>query len=323
MKFDFTKNKILFFNVQVEGLESSKLKFLFSILIDGVHYGFNGSLDDNKVKIDVPAFNTFMKDNIISSGKSYEAYLMAYDGKFCVEPWKDSISFDVTPMITAKLTSENSKIKASLIKEQSMNQVIDYTDQNTDLISQDTEKNFATRTMGATKGLTPETNINLEDDDIEEDFHLERYDLSIGEEKVKNIIRNIRLESQAEKVKLNKKIKKEDIDLHDNNLGIGREKSDKIIQNTIKESVHIKKPDPKNFTPKNHKDLKLFLESRGMKTEDTQERLIERAKELSGDDISDQYTAIRKMLGIDKPAGTNNLDVAEKLRKLSLEKEKI
>ena len=319
MKFDFTKNKTLSFNVQVEGLDSTKLKFLFSILIDGVYYGFNGTMDGSKVKIDVPAFSTFMKDNIITSSKSYEACLMAYDGKFCVEPWKDSISFDITPMMTVKLTSESTKIKASLIKEQSRDQVIDYTDQDTDLISQDTEKNFATRTMGATQGMTPSTNFNTEDDDLAEDddLHLERYDLSIGKDKVRNIIKKVRLEAQKEK--LNKKIKKEDLDLHNNDLGsVGREKADKIVSNTIKESIHHNniKPAPKNFVPKTHRDLKLFLESRGMKTEDTQERLLERAKELGGDDVSDQYMAIRKMLGIDKPAGTSNFDIAAKLNSL-------
>ena len=72
----------------------------------------------------------------------------------------------------------------------------------------------------------------------------------------------------------------------------------------------------KNFVPKTSGDLKLFLESRGMKSASTQERLLEIAKEQGGDDVTDQYKALRKMVGLDKPAGTNNFDIAEKLNKL-------
>ena len=109
MTFNFTKNKFMAFDVEVEGLDKEELNFFFRVLINDVEYGFKGDYKNGKVKLNIPAFNTIVKEKVIENGKSYEAKLEAYDDKVHIIPWNDSISFDIEPEVKAELTTEQIK----------------------------------------------------------------------------------------------------------------------------------------------------------------------------------------------------------------------
>lgn len=112
MKFNYSKNKILFFDIVIEGLDQEKLTYIFSIKINDVNFGFEGGYKNGKVKFEIEPFKNFLRDKIIEEGKSYEAKMIVHDDKIFSLPFNGSIKFEVSPEITAKLTSENTKTKS-------------------------------------------------------------------------------------------------------------------------------------------------------------------------------------------------------------------
>ena len=107
MELDLTKSKILFFDVEVTGLDTNQIGFMLRINVNEVEYGFKGIVDQGKVKVVIPALGTVLKSEV-DSAKAYEAKLDVFDNKFLVCPWRDSINFTVPMTASAKLTNSES-----------------------------------------------------------------------------------------------------------------------------------------------------------------------------------------------------------------------
>ncbi len=106
MEFDITKNKFMVFDLEVENMDKEQLMYVVRIIINGIEYGFKGDSEAGKIKVDIPAFNTVVKDGTIDPNRAYEARLDVFDGKFFITPWSDSITFSLSPTVKATLTSE-------------------------------------------------------------------------------------------------------------------------------------------------------------------------------------------------------------------------
>lgn len=303
MKFEFIKNKLLFFNVEVTGLNTEALQYLFSITINDVIYGFKGVIDGNRVKIEVPAFSNIVKN--IENGKSYEAKLEVNDGKFYMCPWQDSASFDSGPNVKVKLTTEKEarpveKVKVSLSSESSdemVNQLRQISnDIKTSKKSVKEDLDFIT---------IDEASVNFDRDPEmkdSEELVSNRTGYSDGEAKLRGTKEpnSLQVEDGGENIV--------SPSLSSDGTLASRNVQDRLSGRMSESTKNpVKKPVKDGFVPKSQKDLIFFLESCGMRTPSTQEKMLERAKELGGEEIEDQYKTLKKMLGKDKPQTTFDL----------------
>lgn len=113
MELDLTKDKSLLFDIEVTGLDTDQIGFVLRIDIDGIEYGFRGSIEHGKIKIVIPAFNKFLKTSI-DLEKVYNVRLDVFDNKFLVCPWKDTVKFiapTIQPTATAFLRTQEGEHK--------------------------------------------------------------------------------------------------------------------------------------------------------------------------------------------------------------------
>lgn len=112
------KEKTLLFDVMVEGIDKKLLSFMFRLDVNGVEYGFPCIVEDEKIKVSIPAL-----ENILQEGTSgeYKGKLEGVgDGKYFLSPWEDIIQIMVEPKVIAKpepiqeAVTTNVKVKAYL-----------------------------------------------------------------------------------------------------------------------------------------------------------------------------------------------------------------
>ena len=118
--FKMNEEKIMFFEMMVEGLEKDQLQVKFNLLIDGVEYGFPGIVEGNKIKVTIPPLKTILKEDIhgVHTGK----LRVIGDNKYYLKPFTDTIEIVIEPKITTQLdkildmpnVTENVKMKAHL-----------------------------------------------------------------------------------------------------------------------------------------------------------------------------------------------------------------
>ena len=110
------KNKILNFDLVIEGIKKDKLDFTFRIFAEGIEYGIPGEFIDDKVRVTIPPVDNFMKNR---QGDIFEAKLeVTGDGKYYMKPWSDKIQIISEPKIEAKVTEIEDNEKLFEVKAQ-------------------------------------------------------------------------------------------------------------------------------------------------------------------------------------------------------------
>ena len=112
------KNKIKSFSVSMvtEGIDTSKLKFNFSIKIDESIISFPAELKGDNLKVIIPPLSNKLKD--IKPGK-YDAWLEAYsmdENKkgYYLRPWYNSIEISQEPRMIVDITEEKENDKSGI-----------------------------------------------------------------------------------------------------------------------------------------------------------------------------------------------------------------
>ena len=112
------ENKILYFDMAVEGIDQDQLSFMFRLNVNDVEYGFPCTIQNEKLVVSIPAL-----ENILQEGTSgiYRGKLEGIgENKYYVAPWEDSIEIKIEPKVIAKpepiqeVVSVNPKVKAYL-----------------------------------------------------------------------------------------------------------------------------------------------------------------------------------------------------------------
>jgi hypothetical protein len=90
LTFDADKDKSISMMVETSGIEDkSILDFTFNITVDGIRYGFPCKIEEDRVKIDIPALSTIIND--VKAGKYMASLDVTGDSKCFLQPFKEEV----------------------------------------------------------------------------------------------------------------------------------------------------------------------------------------------------------------------------------------
>jgi hypothetical protein len=96
LTFDADKDKKISMMVETSGIEDkSILNFTFNIIVEGIKYGFSCHLEEDKVKINIPALSSIIND--LKTGKYLASLDVTGDSKCFLQPFKEEISIVKNP----------------------------------------------------------------------------------------------------------------------------------------------------------------------------------------------------------------------------------
>ncbi len=96
LTFDADKNKNISMMVETSGIEDkSALNFTFNITVDGIRYGFPCALEEDRVKINIPALSSIIND--VKTGKYLASLDVTGDSKCFLQPFKEEVNVVKNP----------------------------------------------------------------------------------------------------------------------------------------------------------------------------------------------------------------------------------
>jgi len=96
LTFDADKDKNISMMVETSGIEDkSMLNFTFNITVEGVRYGFPCHLEEDRVKISIPALSSIIND--VKAGKYLASLDVTGDSKCFLQPFKEEINIVKNP----------------------------------------------------------------------------------------------------------------------------------------------------------------------------------------------------------------------------------
>jgi len=109
IKIDLNKGKVVTFELDVQGVESSNLNGKFRILVNEVEYGFPTKIKNNEVEVDIPRLKNILRDH---SAKSVSARLDIYDNdQSHFVPWEGIVDIQEQAKIKAKVSTKKPVVK--------------------------------------------------------------------------------------------------------------------------------------------------------------------------------------------------------------------
>lgn len=100
------KNKVLFFDLIVEGANKTDLDIWFCIKNDNIIYSFHGEIQDDKIKIVIPPLSKMITKEYLDYTKIYPAFLKAiYENKYMVITWEGEGQIEQPIKINAVLNN--------------------------------------------------------------------------------------------------------------------------------------------------------------------------------------------------------------------------
>lgn len=120
IKLDKNKPKTIKMDVNVQGIDKTKLKFNFKIELDDISIGFKPELiGDNKLKINIPSLSSKIFN--VEPGR-YRSCLEINDGeKYFLKPWEGEVVIEEEPVITASIDEDEqldpANVKVNFVDE--------------------------------------------------------------------------------------------------------------------------------------------------------------------------------------------------------------
>lgn len=106
IKIDKNKPKVIKMDVNVQGIDKTKLRFNFKIELLDITIGFKPELiDDNRLEINLPVLSSKIID--VEPGR-YKSCLEINDGeKYFLKPWEGEVIIEEEPIITANIEEDD------------------------------------------------------------------------------------------------------------------------------------------------------------------------------------------------------------------------
>ncbi len=280
MKINISEKRKLNFDVDISGINISNLKGRFIISNNNLEYGFPVQIESNSIKVNIPILNEIITN--IHLNNNLDCKLEVFSENFYSSPWSGQLEIVKQPHVDIK-EKEVSNSKSNVIRE------------SIDINLQESEKNkfikFLIKQLVNTKRLLSES-ITKKTISKFETKKKETNRKQILNKEFKKTIKN-------EKPK-NKKIKneKDHLNIIKNNLK-NKKDDNSMLESTM--NIILRNDSNKELT--NDKSMKKcikLMESVGMTSTKTQERILEKAKELGGSDSNAIYSTLEKLLNINK-----------------------
>ncbi len=290
IKLDISKEKPLQFEVNIQGIDYTKLKGSIRVLIDNVEYGFPIKISENEITTTLPPLKEIVKKGLVNES-IIKANLDIFGEGFYLNPWSDEVMIDAPVLVESKLINE---------KEISTKKSIDV-----NLIS--SEKVDEKSTMNESCGCMNEETI---EDDFNIDSFPEKDEKQTGQISDPEVIHTIAKARSKARVKTmynivdrllksrgvsqvgesKKKCKKKSIQKENKKI-INKPKTitEESIQKENKKIINK----PKTITEESIFNL---MESYGLKNSKIQKLLLIKAQEVGLGDLNNTYDAVNKML---------------------------
>jgi len=308
MNVDVTKPKYFQFNVNIDGIDYRTLKGRLEFVYEGVSYGFPTKIYKDRVEVEIPALQSVIKKRISESDEISCSLELVGEG-FHLEPW------------TTKITVERSAyVDAS-------NPIVEDTDEHkNDIIAEDTKKEnkfLLDEDLQYLKKLKNQLQTN---DEIH-GFTETKNDQILLEETKKQVVKKPSVKKKIvskpkvtfDKRKFIKEITKIEEDAVKNSIPISetgkhdnpeqlklRTKVRKILQEAwdkkqsqqqfIQETDSSSKFDIDNVKEINRTTIKMLMESVGMTSEATHERMINHAINKGAKSDEEIFDTLKQML---------------------------
>jgi hypothetical protein len=99
IKFDLDKPKAIKTKIRTQHVDEENVDFLFKLVIEGVEYGFRGTLtEDDTVVFKIPPLREFINNVDLDSEYPVKIETIAND-RFFQRPWTDSARFISAPKL--------------------------------------------------------------------------------------------------------------------------------------------------------------------------------------------------------------------------------
>lgn len=119
INMNINERKKLKFGVAVSGVQTRDLAGTMRILIDGVEYGFQTSVLDDKILVEIPPLNDIVKTGL-REGRTLKAKLDIDIADTHLTPWADTIKL-ITPVTVKASLSEEEDVKKQSKKTITLN----------------------------------------------------------------------------------------------------------------------------------------------------------------------------------------------------------
>ena len=108
MIFDVDKQKTLHTQIKVDNIDEEDINWIFRIVIEGVEYGFGGTLlDDGRVRFVIPPLSTVVSKNM-NPDKNYAVMIDAIaNEKFYQKAWESTAQIKAVPKLEMKEVIED------------------------------------------------------------------------------------------------------------------------------------------------------------------------------------------------------------------------
>jgi len=309
MNLDVTKSKFFQFNITIDGIDHKTLDGKLEFIYENISYGFPVKILKNKVEIEIPPLQSIIKKHI-SENDSIICSLNIDGDELHIQPWKNELDIirnesDNLIITNANLT-KNKKSKYDKIMKEDQ-EFLEKLNQNNDMDVTDIsifEKEKLETICLESDCVTPIKKINKtiqfdkkiflkqamieENNAVENGFSFEESSKNDNKEQkeLRLKIRNIIQEGYIKKLKTK------------TNTSTVQQLTEVIKVKNIQEVEKIEEIDFSNLKDDaiNKKVIVMMMESVGMTTEKTQNKMIEHAKDKGAKSEIEIYDTIKGMI---------------------------
>jgi hypothetical protein len=108
LKISTNKSKTVNFEIELAGVESSRLIGSLRIILDGIEYGFPAKISEKYIKVEIPPLRDVVKKSF-REGEEINARLDVVSEDFYLNPWSGSFTVSSPMKVEVKLLEDNSK----------------------------------------------------------------------------------------------------------------------------------------------------------------------------------------------------------------------
>ena len=99
IKFDLDRSKIIKTKIRTQHVTEGNIDFVFRLIIEGVEYGFKGTLTDGHVVFRIPPLREYVEDMVNADNEYPVRIETVANQRFFQRPWTDSAKFTSMPKL--------------------------------------------------------------------------------------------------------------------------------------------------------------------------------------------------------------------------------
>jgi len=333
MKLDVTKPKYFQFNANIDGIDYHTLKGRLVFIYDNVAYGFETKIFKDRVEVEIPALQDIVKKRIDTNDELSCSLEIMGEG-FFLNPWKEKLEIERSTYV------DSSHVIVSDIEEKAkLNTEADEIDKKSSTLLEEDIKYLKTLKKQLSQnnilqdGASSEPSLLLEEDVVKEKTKISKRTPKISKNLKKKIkfdkkkfineiakieehavlngipLEETAKEDTAEQLKLRVKVRKIFQEAFDKKQKNKQKQISEASKQPIENEQNNKEINFDNIKENdiNKKTIIMMMESVGMTSERTHNRMIQHAKDKGAKNDVEIFYNIKNMLYPTNPQSGENL----------------